>query len=252
MSEDSIVGSDQKGEIFYRSIAEHYDATKPAWCSGRTVKSVERRMRKLLTECLSFAACVARVSNAQPSGTTSDDVLHLATALHNKLEITSVTESCGAPFKYFSCWKLLKDHPKFDLLLHPPPPPATPEPPAATADGYDGDATEEGDGSEASNAEQFRRPMGRKRAKASEEKSELAAKRLKIAKETLETQKKRNELLLQQQEMLLFTSPVDNSDPIAREYMEIKRRQALQRLRQQSATQSPPDTPLPQSPSAPK
>ena len=136
ISENAITGSDQKGEAFYRAIADLFDTLKPSYCTGRNVKSIERRVRKILSECLSFAACVARVTNAQPSGTNAEDVLHLATALFNKYEITSVEQSCGPPFKHLDCWHLLKEHPKFDLLLNPPDPePPTPQ----TANDDDGE-----------------------------------------------------------------------------------------------------------------
>ena len=208
VSEDAIVGSDQKGETFYKAITEHFDITKPGWCKSRTVKSIERRMRKILSETLSFASSVARITNAQPSGTTADDVIHLATAFFNKLEITSVTQSCGPPFKHQTCWQLLKDHPKFDLLLHPP----TPSEPSklVVTGGEDEEENDHGDGSEVGGeAEQFKRPIGRKSAKACDSKSKMDAKPIKIAKQTLEGQQERNVLLCSQQVMLLFTSQVD-------------------------------------------
>lgn len=242
VSEDSIVGSDRKGEMFYKAIAEHYDITKPAWCTTRTAKSVERRIRKLLTETLSFASYVARITNAQPSGTTANDVVHLATALYNKIEITSVAQSCGPPFKHQTVWQLLKDHPKFDLLLHPPTP-SEPAPPVEI-EGEEERENGYGNNSEDNNeSESFRRPLGRKRAKACDAKIELDAKRIKIAREALDAQKERNELLRSQQEMLLFTSQVDTTDPLVKEYMDIKRKQALDRLREQNAAQTTPETP---------
>lgn len=249
VSEDAIIGSDQKGEAFYRAVSEYFDTIKPSYCTNRNAKSVERRVRKLLSECLSFAACVARVTNAQPSGTNGDDVLHLATALYNKYDIRSVEESCGGPFKHLECWHLLKDHPKFDLMLNPP------ESERSTPQTVDEQDDNEEDGEiEGSEAESFRRPIGRKRSKALDSKAELDAKRVKIAKETLDAQKERNQLLRTQQEMLLFTSSVDKSDPIVGQYMSIMRKRALDRLKQsetsdptrnasQSASMSP-ETPL--------
>ena len=73
--------------------------------------------------------------------------------------------------------------------------------------------------------------MRRKRSKAMDAKNELDAKRVKIAKETLETQKDRNQLLHTQQEMLLFTSSIDTSDPIVGEYISIMRKRGLDRLK---------------------
>lgn len=32
-------------------------------------------------------------------------------------------EDCGPPFQFFTCWKMLKDHPTFDQLKKPAPSP---------------------------------------------------------------------------------------------------------------------------------
>lgn len=119
ISEDAVVRSDQKGEVFYKAVNSYHDAIKPCYCQKRKGKSVERRVRKILSNFLSFASCISKISNAQPIGTAADDVLHLATAIFNKVEISSVTESFSPPL-LLSCWKLLKDNPKFDVLLNLP------------------------------------------------------------------------------------------------------------------------------------
>lgn len=109
--EDAIVGSDQRGDVFFKVFDDYYESIKPAYCP------------KILAECFQFAGCVAKLTNARPIGTNNNDVLHLATALLNKLHITSVSKSCGLPFKFVSCWHFLKNHPKLDLMLNPPAPP---------------------------------------------------------------------------------------------------------------------------------
>ena len=81
MSEDAVVGSDQKGEVFYHSINDFYGTLRPSYYAKRDIKSVERRVRKILAEHLSFAGCVAKMHNTSPSGTTYEDIIHLATAL---------------------------------------------------------------------------------------------------------------------------------------------------------------------------
>jgi len=39
VSEDAIVGSEQKGEVFYKSINDYYDSKRPPHCAQRSVKS---------------------------------------------------------------------------------------------------------------------------------------------------------------------------------------------------------------------
>lgn len=118
VSEDAIVGSDQRGDAFYKAINELYKTLKPWYVQKRNNRLVVRPLRKILSECLSFSASVAKVSNCQPSGTNTADVIHLATSMFNKMEVASTKEDSGPPFKFLSCWSILKDHSKFDLLLN--------------------------------------------------------------------------------------------------------------------------------------
>lgn len=242
VSEDAIVGSDQKGETFFKAIADLYATLKPAYCQHRTTESVKKRVKKLLQECLMFGTHVAKINRAQPSGTNSDDVVHLATALYNKLEISSVTDSSGPPFKFLSCWTILKEHPKFDVLSQPPEKRNTDE--SATQESARNDETNSDAAIEAAAGfEPYSRPVGRKRAKQLDARSELDRKNLKVAEATLKAQQERNELIRTHQEMLLFTSTSDASDPVASEYMKIMRKRALERLKtsiSQSETPEPP------------
>lgn len=157
ISEDAIVGSDQKRDVFFKAFNDYYESIKPAYCLKRKNKLVERRLRNFLAECLGFAGCFAKATNARPSGTKNDEVLYLATALLNKFHITLVSESCEPPLKFVSCWRLLKDQPKFDLIL------STPAPPTDTSRKQDEDEDEINEKVE---VEEFKRPIGHNRAKA--------------------------------------------------------------------------------------
>lgn len=140
-----------------------------------------------------------------PIGKPADDVLHIATATLNKVEIFSVTESRGPPIKLLSCCNLLKDPPKYYGLLNPP---AVPEPTVQGAEDDEGHASDKND------PEEFKRRVGRKRMKIFQGKAELDSKREKIAETTLNMQKERIKLMKSQQEMLLFNSTANTSKPI--------------------------------------
>ena len=73
--------------------------------------------------------------------------------------------------------------------------------------------------------------MGRKRAKAVNARSEVEENKIKVAEASLAEQKKKNRLIEEHHELFSFTSNTDNSDPLVREYMQIKRRRALDRLK---------------------
>ena len=73
--------------------------------------------------------------------------------------------------------------------------------------------------------------MGRKRAKTEDAKTDLCAKKVKIAEATLNAQEERNDLLKYQQEMNIFTCTYDASDPVVNEYITTIRKRALESFR---------------------
>lgn len=95
---DAIVGIDQKVEVFHRCVNEFYEIIKPAYQARHNDKSIELCIGKVLAECLSFAGCVAKISNSRPNGCSDDDVVYLATALYNKLQVSTAIEDCRLPF----------------------------------------------------------------------------------------------------------------------------------------------------------
>ena len=84
--------------------------------------------------------------------------------------------------------------------------------------------------------------MGRKRAKAVNARSEVEAKKIKVAEESLAEQKKKNRLIKEDHELLLFTSNTDNSDPLVLGYMQIKRRRALDRQKASDSKETDDET----------
>lgn len=116
VSEDAFVGFKQKGDVFYKALAEYHATIQLLTCPKRSAKPVKRRAWKILSECLAFAGCVAKVTKAQPSGTNSKDIICLATEIMNKLKMLSIIKDCGATFRFSSCWQQLMGHLKFDLF----------------------------------------------------------------------------------------------------------------------------------------
>lgn len=99
ISEDDIVASDQKEELFFKAINYYYDVIKLSYCHRRIITSLERSVKKTLRELQAFPGCGARVHNARRSGTNCQDVLHLDTSLFTKRLISSVKEKCSSHFK---------------------------------------------------------------------------------------------------------------------------------------------------------
>lgn len=70
--------------------------------------------------------------------------------------------------------------------------------------------------------------MSCKRTKAMKVKSEIDAKKLKITEASLTAQKMVNKLIKEHRDILLFTSQTDDSNPVVREFLQIKRHRTLQ------------------------
>lgn len=86
--------------------------------------------------------------------------------------------------------------------------------------------------------EEFKRPMGRKRKMIMELKYEVDCKKLKVMEASLAEEVKKNKIIEQNNEILLFTSQRDNSDPVVRGHMEIKRGRALEQLKASERTEA--------------
>lgn len=128
----------------------------------------------------------------------------------------------------------MKDYPKFDPLLHQSSKPSDTE--------NEEDNGEDGRAANREERKELKRRTGRKRMKKQLGKAELTSKCMKVAEATLETQRKRNQLLF-------FTEKVDNLDPVVNEYIQIRRRQVLKRFKasetQTSSLQTPDSSPSP-------
>ena len=95
VSEEAVIGADQKGDVFYKAIDEYYETIQPQTSPKRKLKSIESRVKTIISETLSLVGCVAKVIKTQPSGTTSAEVVHLATAIFKRMKITWDADDCG-------------------------------------------------------------------------------------------------------------------------------------------------------------
>lgn len=102
ISDDALVGVDQNVEVSFRSVYEIYGKSKPSYFPNRTCQSVIKTVKKILHKCLLIGSCVAKIITSQPCETNYDNVIHLATAIYNNIEISPVQE-CGPKFKSLSC-----------------------------------------------------------------------------------------------------------------------------------------------------
>lgn len=231
VSEDAVVGSEQKGDVFFRSVHDLYvNKFKPPSKPYRSFESVKKRTKLIVKSCTAFAACSARIIRAKPSGANEADYRRLATALYNEREIKNEDDDPGPPFKFEDAYEILRDHPKFLMALD-----------ISTADLPLSDKTDTSDlksdfekaREDASEEIELTRPVGRRKAKAMEGRQELLLKKVKFSEEVVKEQKRRNEILQAHHELELFTRPLNTEDEDACEYIRLMRKKVLARARQE-------------------
>lgn len=201
VSEDPIVGAEQKGDMFYDAITEAYNNKyKPSNREWRTTESVKKRSKLINRSCVAFGGCVARVHRMKPTGTSPDDLNNLATALYNEVDVCNANDDCGAPFKFMMAWRVLCEHPKFMMEAENSGDSAGGQ--HGVVAGEDGssnaDITEGGGGdasTDRSDEKGSKRPVGRRKAKDDAKRDEMACKKLRLAEDAIEAQTTRNSIL---------------------------------------------------------
>ena len=87
-SENSIVGAEQKGATFYKTVHQLYNTVyKPMDKPKRPISSVTNKSKELHKEWYQFGVCFVRVSRMKPSGISSHDIIKLATAQYNNCSV---------------------------------------------------------------------------------------------------------------------------------------------------------------------
>lgn len=238
ISEDPIVGAEQKGDDFINEVTEVYNNKyKPSNRENRSVESIKKRCKVVNKACVSFAGCVARVRRMNPTGVSPDDFLNMATGLYNGFEMVNAREDSGVPFKFMLAWKVLCEHPKFMAQVEPM------QKYVSSSNENDEEnltnratvVEEEGgsrEGKEKDNKDNRKRPIGRRMAKDMVRREELTRKKLRLAQKALDAQYARNKILLEHTEMMTFAqSPAGCSQSDSVEYFNLIRQRALRRVR---------------------
>lgn len=103
ISEDPIVGNDQKAESFWRRIHKTYNENAPD--GERTNSSLRNRWGTLSNKVLKFASYIRTAKTTLPSGTTTEQVVPLASDLYNQGE--------KHRFVFLHAYNILQNCPKY-------------------------------------------------------------------------------------------------------------------------------------------
>ena len=105
VSQDRIVGNQQKAGVFWERIADHYEDHRPD--APRPQRSLETKWELIKHDVSSFCGVYSQVLRLNKSGTSAADTLRHARELYRQKSPKK------QEFAFEHCWLLLKDHPKW-------------------------------------------------------------------------------------------------------------------------------------------
>ena len=105
VSQDRIVGNQQRAGVFWERITEHYDDHRPD--APRPQRSLETKWGLIKHDVSSFCGVYSQVLRLNKSGTSIADTLRHARELFRQKSAKK------AEFAFEHCWAILKDHPKW-------------------------------------------------------------------------------------------------------------------------------------------
>ena len=243
VSQDRIVGNQQKAGVFWERICEHYEDHRPD--APRPQRSLETKWGLIKHDVSSFCGVYAQVLRLNKSGTSVSDTLRRAKELYQQKSAKK------QEFAFEHCWLLLKDHPKWADGWSAPKATSSMRVPAASASslGNQCDPGRSSGGCVQSDAEAqgsqrggICRPGG---SKAAREESRSASAREGViyaqaeATRTMAAAQMKKAALLEDQNMLLLMTMPDEkiTTAEAREYMRLRRGDKLKKLRRKLAAE---------------
>lgn len=236
VSEDPILGSDQKEGNFYERFREEYIKDKPSELfTFHTAVSIQNRIKAMSTKLRRFSNAYNSAIDRKPSGAQEDDIVRLATGLYNGKVMKSVNDNPGRPFQFFASWKELRDMPKFNVEKS--------KEAVQIIDGTNpnssaGRSEESGTVQQDDKGKVFyrkistERPKGRKKAKMDMREEAKTDKKLRLAESSLELQRQQIKQMESHNAMMAFTNgPGGAASDEAQEYFALVRSEFLEAAR---------------------
>ena len=240
VSQDRIVGNQQRAGVFWERISDHYDEHRPD--APRPQQSLETKWGLIKHDVSSFCGVYSQVLRLNKSGTSLADTLRRSRDLYRQKSAKK------QDFAFEHCWLLLKDHPKWADGWSSPKAASSSSPTEPTDSGRSQFEAARSPGSRnlsgadcgGSQRPAISRPGGSKAAR--EESRSNSAREGAIYAQADATrsmaaaQMKKTALLEDQNMLLLMTMPDDKiTTSEAREYLRLRRGDELKKLRRELA-----------------
>ncbi|KAG9398362.1 hypothetical protein AC1031_014700 [Aphanomyces cochlioides] len=151
------------------------------------------------------------------SGTSEEDIRLSATKLYE-------SRKENGRFKFFDCWKVLRDEPKWQEWMDSTTKPDEPKVVKRPSSDQEVDLSSESD-------KAIQRPTGMKRAKSEKAQELLLVRQVRATEAMVDNAKARIQVAQEQNDIQVFSMRFDPSDEQAAEFLKLKRENILQRLR---------------------
>ena len=235
ISQDPIVGNQQKSSAFWERIYEHYKSFNPVVYRG--AQSLESKWGVIKHDALKFMGCYQQIKRLNKSGVGDVDIIRMAKELYRTKSTKNVE------FTYEHCWSIVKDYPRWaDGVTTTRQ--ITPSKRKSLSSEYKSQAgTMESvgvvDSPLKSNVSLRDRPMGTKVAKEAQRSNKIfenAANRQAMATEAIADAQIRKVSVLEDQNMILLMQTIDSlATPTAQEYFRLRQEEELEKLRKRLA-----------------
>ena len=228
VSQDRVVGNQQKAGVFWERITEHYNKNRPD--GVRPLRSLETKWALIKHNVSKFVGIYNQIQLLHKSGSSAADTMRDAKELYRQ------KSPKNTDFLFEHCWLLLKDCPRWaDGWTQPSTPRKRP------AHECEGSNTQELDagisaGAARSQSTYNERPGGVKAAKQDNMQQKMRDGALyaqaEATKSMAAVQMKKIACMEDQNMLLLMTMPIeDSAGEDAREYLRLRRGEELKKLR---------------------
>ena len=227
VSQDRVVGNQQKAGVFWERITEHYNANRPD--GVRPLQSSETKWGLIKHNVSKFCGIYNQIERLHKSGSNAADTMRDAKELYMQ------KSAKNTDFVFEHCWLLLKDCPRWaDGWTQPPMGKKRVANDCEGSNSHDVDAGIS-EGYTRSQSVYNDRPGGVKSTKQDSMQQKVRDGALYAQAEATKNMaavQMRKMALLEDQNMLLMTMPIEESaGEDAREYMRLRRGEELKKLK---------------------